>query len=146
MYYFQNIERQNKLKEVMEPWIGTPFRHWSGVKQGGCDCIHFIVRVLEEMGLGPFKVPRYNKDWHLHNMDELLMDGIKSHLNIEEVSFDNPMNGDIMLFQFGKTNSHSAIYFDKHLYQAINGIGVERIHWMDTTWHKRKRLSMRIVE
>ena len=144
-YFFEDQQKQIELKRVLDEWRGTPFRHWAGVKNQGCDCIHFVTKVFEELGLGPFKIPRYNKDWHLHNMDELLLDGIVSQLLYDDVGFDSPLNGDLMLFKFGKTNSHSAIYYDDHLYQSINDIGVERIHWMDNRWHKRKRFCFRIL-
>jgi len=144
-YFFGDTGRQRELKRILDEWRGTPYRHWAGVKGLGCDCIHFIVRVLEELGLGPFTVPRYARDWHMHNSEELLFDGITNGLEQEEVGFASPMNGDIMLFQFGKAISHSAIYYDKYLYQAINNVGVEKINWMDNKWHKRKRFNFRIL-
>lgn len=146
-YYFEDKGKQEELSIILSEWMGTPYRHWAGVKGEGCDCIHLIVRVLEEFGFGPFKVPRYDKDWHIHNNEELLLDGFrKSSLRFDELSPSvEPMNGDVVLYKFGRVNSHSVIYFMDHVYQSINGIGVERRHWMDRMWHKRKRKIVRIL-
>ena len=52
----------------------------------------------------------------------------------------------IILFKFGKANSHSAIFFEGRIYQAITGIGVERATWRERKWHKRKRHGFRILD
>ena len=149
-YYFEDLEKQADLKAIIDSWAGTPFRHWAGVKGEGCDCIHFVARVFEEMGFGPFKIESYNKDWHIHNPEELLLLGLrrelKKHFTIEELPAAKvePMNGDIVVYRFGRAASHSAIYYDMHVYQSITGVGVERRHWNDKQWHKRKFLTMRL--
>ena len=144
-HYFEDIEKQEALKTALDGWMGTPYRHWAGVKGEGVDCIHFIVRVLEEVGLGHIKVTRYNADWHIHNNEELLLQGFRDHFEAEEFSPDTePMNGDVVLYKFGRTASHSAIYYDNHVYQSINGIGVMRLRWLDKQWHKRKFIILRL--
>ena len=145
-YFFEPIERQQKLRQILQSWLGTPYRHWAGIKGLGADCIHFVARVLEEMGLGPFSIPRYPKDWHLNRSDELLLEGILRHLRVEDVGFESPENGDIILFRFGKAASHSAIYCDGRIYQAVTDIGVERTDWHDRMWHKRKAYGFRILD
>ena len=147
MNYFEDIHKQEVLEVVLNSWMGTPYRHWSGVKGEGCDCIHFIARVFEELGMGPFKIEHYSKDWHLHNTDELLLSGLSRELNLLKISAVNnePMNGDIVLYKFGKASSHSAIYYDGEVYQSINGIGVEKRSWLDKQWFKRRTTIMRLV-
>ena len=149
---FGNVAKQEALKTALDGWMGTPYRHWAGVKGEGCDCIHFIVRVFEELGLGPFKIQRYEADWHIHNSEELLLEGLRKQLNdaplkTQEFSAKDtePMNGDIVLYRFGRTASHSAIYYDDHVYQSVNGMGVIRLRWLDKQWHKRKFIIMRLV-
>ncbi len=146
-YYFEDPERQAQLKTELDEWMGTPYRHWAGVKGEGCDCIHFVARVFEGLGFGPFKIERYPRDWHLHNFEELLMKGLRRELkNVEELPLDTePMNGDVVLYRFGKTSSHSAIFFDNHVYQALTGMGVERRHWADKQWFRRKTMMMRLL-
>jgi cell wall-associated NlpC family hydrolase len=145
-YYFEDQEKQKILKAELDEWLGTPFRHWAGVKGEGCDCIHLVVRVFEKMGLGPIKIDRYSKDWHIHNSKELLLSGMRRTMKgFVELPLDTePMNGDVVLYKFGKTTSHSAIYFDKKVYQSITGIGVESRQWLDKKWHKRKVCIMRL--
>jgi cell wall-associated NlpC family hydrolase len=144
-YFFESEERQKKLKDVLGSWMRTPFRHWTGVKGKGCDCIHFALCVLEEFGFGPFKIPWYPRDWHLHRQDTRLLDGIRDQLRIEIGDLNFPSNGDLVLYRFGKSASHSAIYFDDHVYHAVDGIGVIRTSWMDGFWHRRKRVLVRIL-
>lgn len=148
-YYFEEVEKQEALKAALDAWLGTPYRHWAGVKGEGCDCIHFVVRVFEELGLGPFKIQRYNKDWHIHNTAELLLQGFREQFEgdvvMEELpASTNPFVGDIILYHFGKVTSHSAIYYDNHVYQSITGLGVERRHYYDKSWFKRIRTIMRL--
>lgn len=147
--YFENPSRQNELREILASWEGTPFRHWCGVKQEGCDCIHFIVRVLEETGyLEPnkVKIPWYPHDWHLHNDEELLLAGMKKYLKYENVGFANPLNGDIILYEFGKTKSHTAFFLDDHIYHAVFSIGVLRSPWSEGEWRKRRKKGIRLLK
>jgi cell wall-associated NlpC family hydrolase len=147
MFYFDSQEKQQELKTILDSWIRTPYRHWAGVKGMGTDCIHFVIRVMEETKAVNRKIniPRYPRDWHLHNTEERLLNGILKQLNVDEINVDCPINGDIVLFQFGKTVSHAGIFFNNHVYQAINDVGVEKIHWKEKMWHKRRRHAFRMV-
>jgi len=146
MYYFESIQKQYELKQILDSWIGTPYRHWCGVKGQGADCIHFVARVFEEIGIKEkFKIERYAPDWHLHNTNEKLLNGIFEQLKVEDVGYENPISGDVILFHFGKASSHAAVYFDGYIYQAINGIGVQKINWNDNMWTKRRRFGLRLL-
>jgi cell wall-associated NlpC family hydrolase len=127
----------DQLREEVTSWLGTPYRHWCGVKGMGCDCIHFVARVVEASGLGPFNIPWYPKDWHLHRSEELLREGILSQVTAESVQEADIQNGDITLYRFGRTMSHAAIYLDGHVYGAITNTRVERLHWDDPVLRKR---------
>lgn len=150
MEYYFDIEKQKALKTALDGWMGTPYRHWAGVKGEGCDCIHFIVRIFEELGLGQIKIPRYNRDWHIHNNEELLLEGLreqfKPDFKMQEFPITTePINGDVVLYRFGRVASHSAIYYDDHVYQSINGSGVGCRHWLDKQWYKRRFMIMRLM-
>ena len=144
-YFFDKTENQEQLKKILQEWMGTPWRHWCGVKFLGTDCIHFIIRVLEELNFGPFKITPYPKDWNLHHSGEDLLKELKKQLNCIEVDVNNPMNGDIILFFFGKMSSHAGFYMDDHIFQSVTNIGVIRTHWLDQMWYKRKRHALRIL-
>ena len=146
MDYFEDIERQKKLKIILDSWIDTPFRHHCGVKGKGCDCIHFVARVFEEIGLLTLnKVPNYPKDWHLHNTRELLSEAVESYLKVKKVELSGLKNGDLVLSHYGKASSHSAIYFDGYMYQAINNVGVRKINFKDDKFKKRMKFAYRIL-
>lgn len=148
-YYFEDLDKQRRLKIILEEWVDTPFRHHVGVKQVGCDCIHFAARVFEEMGLVRWRknlFPNYPYDWHLHNTRELLAEGIEQNLNVEKLDKDSPkMNGDILLHHYGKAASHAGIYFDDYVYQALTDIGVKKIHVSDKTFKKQMKFIYRIL-
>ena len=96
---FESIEKQNKLRQALEEWLGTPFRHHCGVKNLGCDCIFFVARIYEGLEIVTnVKIPDYSKDWHLHNTRELLKEGILKKANVEKVNISDLMNGDIILW------------------------------------------------
>lgn len=142
-YYFEDKDRQEQLGKVLNSWLRTPFRHCCGVKGLGCDCIHFVIGVLEELDFGPFKVQNYARDWHLHNRNELLANGIKKQLKVEEVKKPYK-NGDIICFEFGKAYSHASIYFNKHIFQAVPSAGVIKSYI--NMWQNRKLKAFRILE
>ena len=147
-YYFDDKEKQKELHRVLIEWKDTPFRHFCGVKGQGCDCIHFVARVFEELGILKWRkdiIPDYAKDWHLHRTEELLMQGILKELKVVAVDFSNLMNGDIILFQYGRASAHASIYYDKHTYQSINGVGVRSIAFNDPKFEKRMKYAFRIL-
>lgn len=147
MYYFENIEKQKDLKRILDEWLNTPFRHKCGVKGLGCDCIHFAVRVYEELGiLTDVVIPDYPKDWHLHNTRELLEEETLKNINAERIGLFNLMNGDVIYSHFGKAASHAGIYFDGYVYQALNNIGVRKINFNDKKFRKRMRFAYRILK
>ncbi|MBU2548356.1 MAG: C40 family peptidase [Proteobacteria bacterium] len=146
--FFSSPSSQALLKAELDSWLGTPYRHWCGVKGKGADCIHFVLRVYQALGLVQWRrglVPEYPADWHLHNTGELLLDGVVRELNVEPVDPDSPQNGDLVLFRFGKAVSHAAIYFEGGLYQSMTGYGVRRLSWKDAVWFKRRTHVFRLV-
>lgn len=145
-YFFDSKENQSRLEKILYEWIGTPWRHWCGVKSLGVDCIHFVARVLEEMNFDPFIIHSYPRDFNLHHSGEALLEEFEKQLNCIRVDVNIPMNGDIILFWFGKMSSHAGFYFNEHVFQSVTNIGVIRTHWMDQMWYKRKRYALRILK
>lgn len=150
-YYFEDQERDMELKRILDEWVGTPFKHHCGVKKLGCDCVHFSIKVFEELGLITLRkgmVPDYPRDWHLHNTREPLYEAILKHLNVDliEMNSNTLMNGDIILSHYGKASSHVGIYYDEHVYQALDRIGVRRIHFDDQKFKKQMKFVFRIIK
>lgn len=166
-FYFDDLTKQTELKRILDEWIGTPFKHHTGVKGRGCDCIHFVIKVYEELGFITLKkgmIPEYPRDWHLHNTRELLLVNIirraKGIAYVLEkgdpeliaglgavVSDEDykPMNGDIILSHYGKASSHAAIYFDGYIYQAVNNVGVCKIQFSDKVFRRQMRFAYRVT-
>ena len=87
-------------------WLGTPYHHLGDVKGAGVDCAMFLVRIFVDTGLVPAFDPRpYPVDWHLHRSEERYLGTVLDQAH--EVTVPAP--GDIALFKFGRTLSHSAL-------------------------------------
>ena len=149
-YFFENEEKENKLKIILNEWLDTPFRHKCGVKGMGCDCVHFAIRVFEEfdlINLNKISIPDYPRDWHLHNTREVLQQAVIKYLNVKTVDLNGKlMNGDIILAHYGKASSHAGIWYDNHVFQAINNIGVKSIHFNDKKFRNQMKYAYRIKE
>lgn len=147
-YYFAGTEKQERLKKILEEWLGTPFRHRCGVKGLGCDCIYFVARVFAEEGLLKWRkgmIPDYSRDWHVHNTRELLKEGVLKNGNVEKVPLFDLKNGDIILSHHGKASSHAGIYFDGYVYQSIIKVGVCKINFSDKSFRKRMKFAYRLL-
>lgn len=150
-YFFEDAANESRLKDVLDSWEGTPFRHWAGVKGMGCDCIHFVGRVLEELGITTraggvkYQIPRYSRDWHLHKEHQLLLEGVLKQIPVDVIDSDDHMNGDILLFRFGRAVAHSAFYFDNFLYHSLSGIGVRRSSYDVDDWKDRQKYNLRVL-
>ena len=148
-YYFDDPENRKHLKEILDGWIGTPWRHHSGVKGMGCDCIHFVARVFEEMGILIWRkdlFPHYPRDWHMHDTRELLAESIEKEAKVEKVGLENLMDGDIILSHYGKAASHAAIIFDGYVYQSVTRIGVMKINFKDKLFQRQMRFAYRLLK
>ena len=146
-WFFHSEERQETLGKEMEEWMGTPFRHAAGVKKVGADCIHFALVIYDIVGAVKNAIrymPYYGHDWCMHTSEQKLYKGISKHPSFQEVGFKNPMNGDLMLYQFGLAASHCGIYFDGNIYQSINLIGVHKMLYIDKMWHRRRVYNFRV--
>jgi cell wall-associated NlpC family hydrolase len=105
-----------------------------------------VVGVLTNVGYKKrWKMPHYPKDWHLHNVESILLREIKSQMAHEMVPITEPRrDGDIVLFHFGKTVSHAGIVMGDNLYHSVIGTGVESFLANDPTWASRARYNVRL--
>ena len=119
--YFDSKQRQKLLKAELDSWLSTPWRHMCMVKGRGCDCVGLVLGVLVNVGfLRPeeIKLPPYPPDWHLHKEHLELLNWFKSRPDVMEVT--GPLqNGDILLFQYGKSPSHLGIFWGKNIYHSV---------------------------
>jgi cell wall-associated NlpC family hydrolase len=147
-YYFEDPSKQEELYQELESWIGTPFKHRMGTKGLGCDCFVFWMKVMEAVGVlvpGMTRLPKYDVNWCLHRGEEILLDRVRSHPAAVEIGLDEPMDGDIYLYQFGRVCGHSAIYCRGQLYHAITGSCVKATPWLDGIFTPRLKYGFRVV-
>lgn len=106
-----NATREQVVAEAFE-WLNTPYLHQGFVKgvEGGVDCCMILIGVYRTLGLLPPELdPRpYPMQWHLHRDAERYLDWF--YANAKQV--DEPQAGDVALYKFGRTVSHSGIIVD----------------------------------
>ncbi len=148
MYYFEDDQNKKNLEAILNSWCGTPWKHHTGVKGMGVDCIHFVARVFEELGLVKWRkdfIPDYPKDWHLHQTRELLIERLEQEANFEKIPIAGIKDGDIILSHYGRAAAHAGIYFGGYVYQSIVDIGVERINVDECHFRRRMKIAYRLI-
>lgn len=120
-------------------WLGTPYHHYQRIKGHGVDCVHFLCAVYEAVGILPPTDPgHYPQFWHQHRNDEVYAD----HLDAQFGRTSGPLPGDVVLFQFGRTHSHSGIVLPDgwvvHAQARAGGTGSVMCTRMSEGLHKRK--------
>lgn len=104
-------------------WLGTPYHHRARVKGVGVDCANLPAAVYESVGVIPHLNPSYSPQWMMHRDEEVFLSYILPHAS--EVAFELLAPGDLILWKFGRTYSHSGIVVDyPRVVHAINGLGV----------------------
>lgn len=129
--------RQRVVDEAMM-WIGTPYHHHAQIRGVGVDCAHLLIGVYQACGRIPAIDPGdYATDWHLHHSDELFVDWMRRYARIGS---GHPIAGDALLFRFGRTLSHGAIYIgDDEVVHAYIGMGVIRSRFDEAPIAGRER-------
>jgi cell wall-associated NlpC family hydrolase len=129
-----------KIIEEADTWIGTPYKHYSGIKGVGADCGLFIMRVYANCGLIEYKQPEfYPTDWAWHSptgewFKEIVLE------NCTKIEKEEVKTGDIILYKFGKTLSHGSLLMDNDMIiHSEIGIGVTVSNRFANTWSKRER-------
>lgn len=88
-------------------WIGTRFHDNAGIKGVGVDCMWLVLRIYQAVGLVPdVKVPDYSPQFPQHRDDEPFLREIEPW--VEEFA-GPPLEGDIVIWKFGRAFAHSAI-------------------------------------
>lgn len=110
-------DKDELLLDELQRWLGTPWRHHCQACRLGADCIGMVYGVLVATGaIQPTTIPPYPRDWHMHNGDELLVDGLRHVPNMIEILDGSLINGDVILYRYGKASSHIGIYHSNGVY------------------------------
>jgi cell wall-associated NlpC family hydrolase len=118
--------KRAEIAQTALAWRGTPYHPHARILGVGVDCAQILIDVFErcEMvsGIEPGAYPR---DWHLHRSEEAYIEWL-TVAGAREV--DRPDIGDVGLFRFGRTYSHSGIVVeaghDPMVCHAYIGLGV----------------------
>jgi len=87
-----------------------------------------LVRVFVDTGLVPPFDPRpYPPDWHFHRDDERYIDNLMGPGTAHEVTEDDVMPGDVVLWKCGRTHSHGAIIVDWSRKIVVQALAIERL-------------------
>jgi cell wall-associated NlpC family hydrolase len=100
-------------------WIGTRYHHMGMIKiqrdaagkvteRGGVDCATLLVQVYANAGItAPLAPDYYPPDWHMNRRAERYLGQMLR--NTREITRDDVLPGDIVLFRWGQVFSHGAI-------------------------------------
>lgn len=105
------IEQRTAVVAEAMTWLKTPYHHNARVKGAGCDCAQFPAAVYEAAGLMDHVEPIYPHDWHLHRSEELYLEWA-AKVGAVEILPERAGPGDFIIWRFGRTFSHGAIFVD----------------------------------
>ena len=107
-------------------WEGTPYATRAMIKGVGVDCAMLPSAVYHAVGLIPAMAPEYPADWMMHRDEELFLSYIRPHAR--EIEESELGQGDLVIWRFGRTYSHSAIVIDlpEVLHAVVRGGSVVR--------------------
>lgn len=101
--------RQLIIKEALE-YLGTPYHHGARIKGVGVDCAQMPADVFERAGMIPHIEPEYSPQWMLHRDEEKYLEWVRPFAR--EITRDQIQPGDLVMWKFGRTYSHSAIVIE----------------------------------
>jgi cell wall-associated NlpC family hydrolase len=115
---------RDQIVAAAHEWLNTPYHHAAMVKgrDGGVDCAMILVGVYRPLGLLPADLdPRpYPMQWHLHRDTERYLNWFTVHARKVDVG----LPGDIALYRYGRTVSHSGIIVeDQNIIHALRDAG-----------------------
>lgn len=107
-------------------WEGTPYLPFARVKGVGTDCAQYPAAVFAACGIIPELHPKYSQQWMHHRDEELYLAEIRQWAR--EIPVNESKPGDLIVWKFGRTFSHSAIVIELPLviHAVIKGGAVIR--------------------
>lgn len=146
-----------KFKEELFSWLGTPYKHFTMVKQRGADCALFVMACFRDTGILSYVNNKdyYPKDWWRHGGGEVIKDKFVDHMTqyaeqnfasvwLSKQSIDEIYRGDLLAFSMSKTgiSHHCGIILEgnKEMIHSINGRGVMKVPY--APWWERHRTGI----
>lgn len=104
-----NPKRAEVVAQAMR-WLGTPYHHHARVLGAGVDCAQLPAAVFHDAGIIPEIHPEYASQWMKHRDEEAYLSWITDYAH--EIPRETLGPGDLVVWKFGRTFSHSAIVVD----------------------------------
>lgn len=114
------IERDVRasVAAIARTWKMTRYVDQARILGVGADCT-FVAKVYQEAGLIPdFEVGPYSPQWCLHRSEEKYLAEIVKHAR--EIDITAAGIGDLLLYRWGRTWSHTAIVVDPGYPQIVH--------------------------
>lgn len=126
-------------------WERTPYHHHARVKGAGVDCAQLPAAVYEAVGLIPHIEPAYSPDWMFHQDAEAYLEWVLPYAR--EIAREDAGPGDLAVFRFGRSYSHSVIITGLPMGIHASGparcvIPVDIDADADLSWRKRRFFSI----
>lgn len=105
-------EAQQRAAVVAEAltWEATPYQSHARIKGVGVDCANLPAAVFEAVGLIEAVHPSYSIDWMMHRDEEKFLSFVLPQAR--EIELAEVLPGDLIIWRYGRTFSHSAIVLD----------------------------------
>jgi cell wall-associated NlpC family hydrolase len=131
------LEAEQRAAVVAEAlsWLDTPYRDGGSIKglSGAVDCCMLLVRAWIDAGVfEPFDPRPYPPNWHMHQNRERYLEW----LSLAGVEVMNWQPGDVVVWKFARTFSHSAIIINDagDVVHAVKDFGKCTTNNMGEAW------------
>lgn len=113
-------EQRTAVVAAARKWLLTPYHHQGRVMGAGVDCATLIIEAYAAAGVIKNIFPDYSAEWHLHKSEELYLQHVESYAK----QVDEPDIADLIVWRWGRTFSHGAIYIGNgEVIHSYIGIG-----------------------
>lgn len=120
----QEMAQRAAVVEQARRWTGAAYHHRAAVypgpgERGAVDCARILIETFAAAGLiERFDPGEYAPDWHLHRGEERYLAVVERYCRLVDEDFSplavrseyfNAAPGDVLMWRWGRTYSHSAI-------------------------------------
>lgn len=144
--YFDDADRQARLREVARAWAKTPFHPHAAIRGVGVDCVNLLAAIYTESGaLDGWEFPAYTMDGGDHRHTSQVLAWLDAHEKFARLPEDAPLvPGDLLSFRLGRVPHHVGLYLGERLFiHALRHCGVTESRLDDPTFGKRLKARYR---
>lgn len=129
---------RGKVVAEAKSWQGTPYHLNAQIKGVGVDCGTFLIACFRDAGLiSDVDLGMFKQDFNLHRGDEIYRKWLLQYC--KPVTDRAPLPGDIILYHYGRIDSHGAIVTEwPTVIHAYSGVGVIESNGEDNTLKHRQ--------